>query len=549
MRKKSKNLKSLIAGLVLMASLPQSTLAQSNSTDNLRGPIDLNKPKLETPKVGEVTDLANDTDTFDPKQIRLSRPELSGLITITDKLNPFNLDAKEPTKVSLEEILRTCIAKNLDIGIAKEKRSNQGWMYTASLSKFLPDINLSYSYNGLKGTANLPIGPNPDPLRFNNPFILTSAGFTYFGYRGGSTLFGALKERNNYRASKHGEKQTIDNALNQAYSLYYRLLLEESILRIRVKAVEVSKEQVKLNKELFEAGSATQLDVMQADTQLSEDRQELIEQQIKRRQVAIDLCDFLNVRQDQDLIPKELWLRKKRLIDEQASIGLLVARALTTRPILKQRNEEYRAAKKQIVVAQAPLHPVVKLDGNVFGIGETLSRQTRTVVASTPVVTPGGGVTNVLAPRSVNRQISALYQIGLSVNWKFGSLGAKDLAMTQAARVNARQALLKQKKEVNSVISQVRQSYLNILRTDRQIEEALAQLRAAKEEIKLARLRYENGLGKNIDILRAQRDYTNALIRKATAIVEYNIAQANLLKDIGYISTASLTANIPSKLN
>ena len=261
------------------------------------------------------------------------------------------------------------------------------------------------------------------------------------------------------------------------------------------------------------------------------------------------MSDFLNIPQDEDLIPKDNYLDKRVIVDGDTKIGLLVGKALTTRPILKQRNEEYRAAKKEIVVAQAPLHPQVKLDGNVYGIGETLSRQYRTVIASTPVVTPGGAVTNVTAPRTVNRQISALYQLGLSVNWNFGALGTRDLANTQAARLKAREAMLTQQKEVNTVINQVRKSFLNVLRTDRQIEEALAQLRAAKEEIKLARLRYENGLGKNIDILRAQRDYTNALIRKATAIVDYNIAQSNLLRDMGTIDVATLTAKAPFKLN
>ncbi|MCA9802835.1 MAG: TolC family protein [Cyanobacteria bacterium HKST-UBA02] len=541
--------------LFAMISLAAGAAIAQDSSDtvdsSLRGPIDQNRPDLnKSTEPGESlpVDVSNDTDAFDPEQLKLSRPELSGLITISDRLSPLNLDASAPSMVSLDDVLKTCLERNLDIGIASTDRSTQGWKYLASMGRFLPVAKLAYSYNYLKGTLNLPIGQSPDPLHFNNPFILSSAGFTYYGYRGGSVLFGALKERNMYRASREGEKQTIDDALRETYEKYYRLLLEESVLRIRIKAVEVSEEQVRLNRELFEAGSATQLDVMQAETQLSRDRQNLIDQQVKRRQVAIELADFLNLPQDLDLMPDSLALRKCELVDERSDIGKLIGKAMAARPILKQREQERLAARKEIVIASAPLQPSLKMDGNVYGIGETLSRQTKTVVASIPVVSPTGSVGSVPQVRRVNRQISALYQLGVSVNWNFDGLGTSDMALTQAARVNARAAQLKQTKEVNRVINQVRQSFLNILRTDRQIEEALTQLRAAREEIKLARLRYENGLGKNIDILKAQQDYTDALIRKATAIVEYNIAQAGLLRDTGIISVSSLTTRSPLKL-
>ncbi|MBZ0189999.1 MAG: TolC family protein, partial [Candidatus Obscuribacterales bacterium] len=331
----------------------QTVFAQSpDDNPSLRGPIDLSPVDVNSQV---PVDIANDTDAFDPEQLMLSRPELKGLITISDKLNPLNLDASAPTMVSLEDVLKTCLERNLDISIAGTSRSTQGWRYAGSIGKFLPDVKLSYNYNYLKGTLNLPIGPSPDPLRFNNPFILTSAGLTYFGYRGGSVLFGALKERNNYKALQHGEKQTIDDALRETFERYYRLLLEESVLRIRIKAVEVSQEQVRLNKELFKAGSATQLDVMQAETQLSRDRQELIDQQVKRRQVAIELSDFLNLPQGLDLMPVSLALGKRRLVDENSDIGQLIAKAMSNRPLLKQAEEQRLAARKQIVIATAPL--------------------------------------------------------------------------------------------------------------------------------------------------------------------------------------------------
>ncbi len=50
------------------------------------------------------------------------------------------------------------------------------------------------------------------------------------------------------------------------------------------------------------------------------------------------------------------------------------------------------------------------------------------------------------------------------------------------------------------------------------------------------------GIGLNIDVLNAQRDLTQAQINKAQAIVDFNIAQAQLLHDVGLISIDTLTS-------
>ncbi len=486
----------------------------------------------------EERKLADEINVFDPKAIKLKRPELNGLVTIDKSLNPFNLDAQTPKPVSLKDVLYTAIERNLDIGIADTEKTASKWDYRKALSGFLPSASLAYNYNYLNGALNLPIA-SPEGIRFNNPFILTSAGINYGLYRGGRTVFGALQARNNYRASGHKKDATVNDVLTGAYEKYYKLILSESVLRIRIQAVKVSEENLKITGARFDAGSATRLDVMQARTQLSSDRQKLIDQQIDRRQSAIELAEFLNVEQDLDLLPEDLELKKKELVSQKSRVQGLLVKALSTRPELKLKEELRLAARKEIVKKAAPLQPDVNFSTSVFGIGETLSNSKKTVTVQ--------GVSGPVS-RSVSRQIKPLLVVGLGVNWKFDGMGMKDISSIQKSRYEARKANLNLTKEVNQVVRQVRGSYLNVLRADRQIDEALIRLHSSKEEINLARLRYENGLGKNIDVLRAQSDYTSALIRKATALVNYNIAQGQLVRDLGVTSVASLTSDLSIKL-
>ena len=69
-----------------------------------------------------------------------------------------------------------------------------------------------------------------------------------------------------------------------------------------------------------------------------------------------------------------------------------------------------------------------------------------------------------------------------------------------------------------------------------------AEEESSLEELRLAELRKSSGLGTNLEIITGQRDYTQARVDKAQALINFNIAQAQLIQDMGLISTDSLTS-------
>ncbi|HEY9867726.1 MAG TPA: TolC family protein [Candidatus Obscuribacterales bacterium] len=478
--------------------------------------------------------------------IQVAQPDLKALITITKNLTPFQLDAYDSRPITLRETLEDAIAHNLDIRIRQADRDARKWTLFSSYGRFLPSVNASYRWQYLLGRPNIPFTGNADPIRFNTPFIITSAGFSYFGYRGGKILFTALQNRNNLRASKHQVRATLNDTLFEATKRYYNLLLNEAILQIRIRAVETSASQLQLNEDLLAGGKATRLDVLQARTQLASDRQRLIEQQVERRVAAIHLSELLNRDQGIDLTPASRLVHKVWLIKEEVKPGSLVTAAVANRPELKQYEELRLAAKKAVVIATAPLQPTFQFFGNIFGIGETLSDSFRTVTVPAPVTLPGN---QQFIQRRVSRQIGPLWTIGYEIKWNIEGMGVADLGNVQAARAQARQASLEVSKQLNMVTSQVRQSYLRTLSAHRKIEETTAKVASAEEELRLSRLRFQYGVGKNIDILKAQEDYTSAQIENVEAVIDFNISQAQLLKDLGLISVSTLTSLAPLTIN
>ncbi|MBS1955797.1 MAG: TolC family protein [Cyanobacteria bacterium SZAS-4] len=479
------------------------------------------------------------TDTAAGDEITISAPRLESLISVNEFLNPFSLDAATSTPITLKNALDIGLDRNLDLAISLTQTKQSKFSYYSALGKFLPDPTVGFSEYFARGHVGLPFNifaaqgnlasgalgntalggaastisssGRDSTVTVNRPFIVMHAGGEFYAYRGGSVLFGALQARNTYRARTQGERATLSDTLLTIAQNYYNLVLADTVLQIRIDAVRTSEEQLRRNQARFHSGLATNLEVLQSKTQLSRDKQALVDQQIERRSAAITLSNTLNLDLGGDLKPATNVVQKVRLIDPHLSVGQVLQMAIDHRPELKEYEQLRLAAKKAIVVSTSGLQPTVSLSGQAYGIGP---------------------------PSNVN----ALGVFAINANWRLKGLATVDSMEAVRAKWEARQAALQSQKELQTVCSQVRNSYLKILDKERNIAEASNEVTSAAEELRLAELRKTSGLGINLDIITAQRDYTQARVSKAQAIIDYNIAQAQLLHDTGQISIAGLTS-------
>jgi len=486
---------------------------------------------LVAPSVGPLAV----TSASAKEEMVIEQPELKALISVNEYMNPLTLDAEAPMRVNLRSTLLTALDRNLDLAISRSNEKVQKWNYFGSVGKFLPDLTGGFNEFFAKGAVGIPTnfaslaGANiassgngaiataaqsatsTTVIHVDSPFFLMSGGLKYYGYRGGKILFGMLQAKHNFRAAKEGALASYSDVLLSTTKDYYNLLLAQELLQIRIQAVRTSKEQLRNNTNLEHSGLATRLDVLQSQTQLSKDSQNLVDQQIARRNSSITLANDLNIGLGTDILPGDGILRKVRLLDSRITVPDLLRLAIDNRPELKQYEELRLAAKRAIIVAAAPLQPTMAVSGNVLGVG----------------------------PPS---RIGFLAALGVSVNWKLGGLGSTDITAVQGSRWQAREAYLQANKELVTVLNQVRSSLLQSLDREKNIEQATTEVVSSEEELRLAQLRFKSGLGTNLDIITAQRDLTQAYIDKATAIINFDIAQAQLLHDIGLTSVDNLSS-------
>jgi outer membrane protein TolC len=477
-------------------------------------------PPLPTKSV-QYSQLAGDStlgdiSIFQDNSLILKSPRLSALISVEHNVNPFSMDARYSQVVDLRELLQLGVSNNLDIRLSRNDAKAARYDYLSSLGQFLPDINMGYDQYWFRGNITVPVNHAPANINLTGPFAISNAGFTYHVYQGGKVLFGASQSKHQLNASNAQVHASYSDTLTDIARRYYQLALQEIILQIRIRAADTSEEQVRVSTKRFEQGLGTNLDVLQARQQLAADRQSLLDQQVTRRQAAIDLAAFLNYDMNVDLMPAATV--DKVILVRHKGVESLLQVALRNRPELKSLFEQKKAASSQIAVAGSALQPTIDFVGNVYGIG------------------PNDGGTS---------RVDTLYFLGLNIDWKLGGLGTIDAANIAAARTRATNANVELQKKVVEVIQSVRNQYIRSLANEQNIVESDNRVAAAVEELRLAEIRYQTGVGTHLDVLTAQRDYTQAQITKAQAITDFNVAQVQLVRDLGLISVENLSSAKP----
>ncbi len=529
----------------------------------LRPPIGIDSRKSNN------TDQVDDLSAFDklesketilvnPEKLIVKPPVLKALIKLEEPVSPLHIESDSNRDITLGEVLKTALRNNLDIKISNTKKESARWRFYERLGSFLPDVVNSFSFQAISGKVASPAGAI---LRIKSPYLTTGSGFNWSLFEGGARIFRAKEAHHMMKASQSALQGSINDVLLKATNLYYDLVLNDALLQIRVKAVEESKAICQLNEDLFSEGVATKLDVLQSRTQLSRDRQALVSQQIKRRQAAVDLSTALYLNPAVDLNIQERTVKKIRLIGKGTKIGDLIATAMKERPELPEREEHRLAAVQRTKVRKAAYIPNLSFSGAVAGTGADIARgdglqqiplSSVTTAGSTLTPAISGGANAPLANGGGGRKtfdMRALFVLGMDVEWKLGGLGTVDAARIKRAGYLARQAQLEYNKELAKVYQEVRNSYNHAIDTEALVRETTSEVESSEEALRIAVLRLKEGLGTQTDIIIAQRDYTQALINKVRALIDYNTSQAGVLHSTGAISFNTLTRGFRPRKN
>lgn len=497
--------------LAVIISSPSSTICLAADTQ-----LPTPGPKMST---RASSSISGDTPVSDAKHdinktLNVDKLRLHSSVHLYS-FQPIRMEVQYDQPITLGEALNYAVENNLPIKISKENMKYQRYVLLSQAANFLPSFSMSY---------------NTTRTRILNAKVTSLAHVfiprvTYPVFQGGSVLYSVLGQYARERGWTAAYHASINDALLDVFQKYNNLLLNRVLLQIRAKAVEVSQEQLKVNQSLERSGTGTRFAIMQSETQLANDRQALLEQQVMVRQSALALNFSLNYPMAVNLIPAEETISEEPLFRAHATIAELINLSLKRRPDLREYELFKFAAGRNVQVAAAPLYPTV-----AFYTQYSYANTTNNPPAS-ELGTAGAGVFGGMFKT---------YQEGMGLVWNLNGVGLVSAANIAAAQSLARQAGVQANQELQTIFMQVRTSYLNWRVAREQIDNAATGVDSSAEALRLAELRLRQGVGTNLELIQAQRDYINALTTQAQAIVNSNLAQAHLLHDTGIISMETL---------
>lgn len=324
----------------------------------------------------------------------------------------------------------------------------------------------------------------------------------------------------------------------QAAQSYFQLQLSDDRVRIGQESVRASLVSLRDARARFQAGVATKLEVLEAETQLARDQQLLTDslsgQSIARRDLArlLDLPQTITPTAKEPLRPLGVWT---------PSLQESIVAAYSFREELNNALLDISISNSNANSALGAVQPFLSIFNSLsfartFGYAGLNPDQ--------PV--PGGGSFGTPSGQTWLVDNS----IGLNLSWSIFDGGA--------ARAQYRQS--KQRAQENSfrfaqtrddIRFQVEQSFYNLGRANRNIQTTSREVISARESLRLARLRFQAGVSTQREVVDNQRDLTQAEVRYANALAEYNSNLAELRRRTGLDQVAvcqpqSLSPNKPA---
>ncbi len=300
------------------------------------------------------------------------------------------------------------------------------------------------------------------------------------------------------------ERQSEEIRLNVARA-YYDLQQADENVRISQSAVTNAQASLKDAVALERAGVGTRFDVLRSQVNLANSQQDLTsafsQQQIARRRLAplLNLPQSVSITAADPVKLAGLW---------QHPLEQSIVLAYQNRPELQQNLAQRNISEAQRKQALAALGPQVSLVGRY----------------------------NLLDQFDDGTSVSDGYSLGVQATFSLYDGGAAKARAAQS-KTNIAIAETQFSEQRNQIRFQVEQAYSTQASNLENVQTSNVALEQAKESLRLARLRFQAGVGTQTDVINALNDLTRSEGNRVKAILDYNRALTELQR---YVTTRGL---------
>lgn len=391
-----------------------------------------------------------------------------------------------PMELTLQDSLDLALQQNPSIEIAQSELDGAKADVSKVRGSFGPSLKLSGS-----GTY---YDEKKDDSRDS---YTTKLSMSLPLYTGGN-LEGSLgKAKANKVYYEHGINKAKQQLVLDVTKAYFNILQTKNTVEYAEEAVVTMQSHVKNTQAFYQAGTVPKSDVLRAEVELAQNKQDFIIAQNNYNLAVASLNNLLSLDYNSELVIKE------KLSYDKVDVNLAqcIQKALQQRPEMAQATSQIEAANEGIKVAKSGRHPEVALSG-AYGWSDTK-----------------------FPPEDDSWSVTLAAELNL-----FDSNVTKsDVAKAKTTKQKAELSL---KQTSDDIALEVRQSFLNMREAEERIHTSLKAVEQAEEDLHIEQVRYAAGVGTNTDVLDAQVALTKAKNNHSAALYDYNVAKASLSKAV-----------------
>ena len=304
--------------------------------------------------------------------------------------------------------------------------------------------------------------------------------------------------KQNLEVTKSDYQDARDQVIRQVAGLYLNAESAAALAQAAKARVDTAQTLYQLALDQRNAGAATGIDVLRAQVQLQQERQSFVQAKNSAEETKLVLARNIGLQPGTPIDLAE-QLSAMNVATPTPEGGLETA--LNGRPDYQALQKQHEALKEQMRASKARFYPRLSASANYGGIGRTLSSITGTGLAQ------------------------------LSLSFTVFDRDRQGEQQEIAARMDR---VERQATDLKLGIDQdIRQALLRLNSATEEVTVAAAGLDLAQKELDLAKVRFQNGVTNNVEVVNAQDSLARAQQNQIVALTRHADARIALARATG----------------
>jgi outer membrane protein TolC len=396
--------------------------------------------------------------------------------------------------ISLEEAVSLALANNPTGKIAVFDYEAAKGALMAARSYRWPTVSVSHRDTRIQSA---PSQSNPNPTATDQ--YSNSAGVSWILWSGNRIESQVSQAKLGLDSSQWGIARARQQLKYDATDAYFKFMGARDAVKLSEEAVERLERYLRDVKLQFEVGVVAKVDVLRSEVELAKARQNLIE---TRNVYDITMANLNNIIGLP--LSTELSVRGELTYERyERDLASAIDAALRQRPEISQAANAAQIGREGVTIAKAGYLPTVSATFNAGWFDDKFA---------------GGNNYN--------------WSAYLLTSWTVFDSGLTAGKVKQASE-GYKKAQEQLKQTVDGVQLETQSIYLTMKSAEQSIQTSSAAVGLAEEDYKIKIIRYQAGVGTNLDVLDAQLALTTAKNNFLRAMYEFNNFRAKLDRAMG----------------